>query len=203
VRKLLLACLILPLFALRADARGCGNRCNEFVPTTVAVALGVPVATGYPVGFYWSPPPVVNVNVPPAPAIDYNALGQAVGQGVYAAINQANNQPVPQLPQNPSPITPPPMPPPPTDQPQPTPPANVPTPQPLPHASIQFNEANCIRCHNGSNAKATASIDMRLPLTAEQRLACTKALIQGTMPKGAPLSDPQQAAKIILELTGP
>jgi hypothetical protein len=218
MKRAFLACLIL-LIASTVHAR-CGVSC--FVQTPVAVAVGIPVAEFSPTSYYWSPPPQVVVNVPPAPTIDYNALGQAVGQSVYAAINQANNQPIPTLPNAPqtgqqtTPQGPPPMPPPPSDpiQPQPTPapivppqptpapPANV--PQPIPRAAgIQFNEASCVKCHAGQSAKATAAIDMRQPLTAEQRLACTKALIQGTMPKGAPLSDPQQAAKIILELTGP
>lgn len=61
-------------------------------------------------------------------------------------------------------------------------------------------QQNCVKCHT-SNADAKAHLDMSVEMTAEQKLAASRALLKGTMPKNKTIDD-KTRGNLLGELLG-
>lgn len=71
-------------------------------------------------------------------------------------------------------------------------------PAPSP-AAASLIKAKCATCHSGSAPKGGLLLDGTAPLDCEQTLAAMKAISNGTMPKGKPVT-PEEAGALFQEL---
>ncbi len=194
MKTLIAAVALIPLLVPDANA-GCAVRCRNqvvetFVATPYAYAVGVPVAQYAATTYTYQPQqaPQVSVHV----HLDAATLRAAIAESAEQPANSPRLAPAqppeaPQPPQQESSVLPRPGP--------------LTTPQPPPPVASAVS-ANCLSCHSpGHNAAALAKIDLTLPLTCEQRLACARAILAGKMPKGKQL-DADAAGHVLEEIVG-
>jgi hypothetical protein len=75
---------------------------------------------------------------------------------------------------------------------------NTPTPMP---ATMLVQK--CLKCHAGANPKGGLSLENLAALSCEIRLKAVRAVLAEKMPKGGPRLTPEEAGRVLEELTKP